>query len=323
MRHLRPRLLRGVSFKLRGAAWLFGIVVCIGCATSRPRGAPVQLVYQVNREAGSCPVTAQLKRSVSALLGYDPWVDAAPRQIHARIDAGDGALQAQIELQEGRASPIGTRWLEAGRGECQALVDAMALAISLAIDPLAVTKPKAQPPPVAARFPARPLLEGASLQLSAGGHLALGAAPAPAGGMRLEGALAWPRFSFGLGLRFDVPAERDVPPGGVSAHVLGGSLVVCGHHRFLFGCGLLAVQALHGEGMGLPAARDIWLPIVAPGARAGAQLFIRPGLALRLLGELTAPVVGARLVDKSEQVEFWRTPSVNGLFGLDLLAKVW
>jgi hypothetical protein len=283
-----------------------------GCVAPRPIAAPARLIHTIDKQAANCPDSQELKRAVQALLGYDPWVEPATREVHARVEVVAGALRAKLHLQQGSAAPIGSRTLEARLKECRELTDAMALAISLAIDPLAVprTPPRSSP--------RKPRLRGAKLRLDLGGHLALGAAPEPTGGGRVALSLAWSRFSLGVGGRLDAPASAQLQAGRVSAHFVGGSMEVCGQYRWWFGCGILAIGALRGEGAELRQARTVWLPLVAPGLRSGAALHITPRFGARLFGELDFTALGARFMDVSEKVEFWQTPTVSGLFGVDL-----
>ncbi len=107
----------------------------------------------VTRGAGahSCPSEKELRRAVSSILGYSPFDANARRRVSAVLSASDGTFHARIQLRDTRShKSLGVRELSASGPTCEELGSAMALAIALAIDPLA------QPPP--ARVHPVPLL---------------------------------------------------------------------------------------------------------------------------------------------------------------------
>ena len=106
--------------------------------------APSRVSLKVTRRPGAngCPSESELRRDVTSILGYAPFEAHAPRRVHAVLSVKEGNLQASIELVEVRTGrKLGLRELSAEGPSCAELGAAVALAIALAIDPLA------QPPP--------------------------------------------------------------------------------------------------------------------------------------------------------------------------------
>jgi hypothetical protein len=105
-------------------------------------GESTRLSYLRGSGAEECPDERALRLAVAVRLGYDPFVPWSKTTIHAQV-ARDGAnLRARIHLagEDGRAR--GSRELVAPLGDCDKLVAAMSLAISIAIDPISANGSK-------------------------------------------------------------------------------------------------------------------------------------------------------------------------------------
>jgi hypothetical protein len=163
-----------------------------GEAASTPRPPQASLSVSKKASAHSCPSEKELRRDVTAILGYAPFHTGAHRRVTAVLWATEGTFHARIQLLDARTHhSLGNRELSAAGPTCEALSSAMALAIALAIDPLAQPppprKPAASPPlaavaaPVPARAP-RPSATAAVVASAAGASSDVGqqARPAPA-----------------------------------------------------------------------------------------------------------------------------------------------
>jgi hypothetical protein len=276
-----------------------------GCASTRRRET-TRLVYAVDARASGCPTTGQLKHAVQKRLGYAPWADDAARRVELHVAEEAAGLGARIRLQSPGRPAARERRLSGTTEECRDLVGAAALAISLAIDPVAVRRLEQEQ-----RRPRR-----RRLQVGAGGHVSVGLVPGVSGGGHVELGLRWPRLSLGVAARLDAPREQEAEGVGVSVLFVGGSLLGCGHHRTLFGCAVLSAGASRGVGQALRDARAAWLPHLGLGPRLGVELFATRRIAVRIFSELTVPIIGARFADDADTIELWSTPSVTGMFGL-------
>src|SRR6185503_7935336 len=85
--------------------------------------------------AEACPAEPTVRQAVAARLGYDPFFAAADKTIVARIIRNREELRATVELVDDRGMVRGVREFKAPADQCDELVETMALAISIAIDP--------------------------------------------------------------------------------------------------------------------------------------------------------------------------------------------
>jgi hypothetical protein len=121
---------------------LVQLLPATGEGASTRRHAQVSLDVTRRASAHGCPSEKELRREVTAILGYAPFDGSARRRVTSVLWASGGMFHARIELQDARThKSLGVRELSAGGPTCAELGPAMALAIALAIDPLA------QPPP--------------------------------------------------------------------------------------------------------------------------------------------------------------------------------
>jgi len=122
----------------------------IGCATSAwaPPAACLswaRFTYARGQGAESCPDETTLRAAVVARLGYDPFVLSAERTIIAMVAREHRTLRANVQIVDETGLVKGVRRLEAGFDQCRELAAAMALAISIAVDPTRVQAPDGAP----------------------------------------------------------------------------------------------------------------------------------------------------------------------------------
>lgn len=183
-----------------------------------------RLVYARGSGTAGCPAEIDLRLSVVARLGYDPFSPQASRVVLARIERRRAALVGVVELVNEAGLSSGRRELSAPKRRCDELARAMALSISLTIDPeraLAVHPPErgvgafsslpADPPPESeSPHRARPL------RLFAGATLAGAQSLLPTfalgGGAYL--GIGWQSFSLQIEMRLMTSFRRTLEPGG-------------------------------------------------------------------------------------------------------------
>ncbi len=107
----------------------------------------VRLVYQVPLEQADCSPQSVLEASIIHRLGYQPFDALAPTTLLASVVVENGALLGRITLVTGNSGQ-GLRELKAEVGSCAELVQSLALAISIALDPLTAEGETAAPPQV-------------------------------------------------------------------------------------------------------------------------------------------------------------------------------
>ncbi|HEX4448021.1 MAG TPA: hypothetical protein VH044_14835 [Polyangiaceae bacterium] len=123
--------------------------------------ASAHLVYVRGPRAGECPSEASVRGAVSARLGYDPFFLWAHDTLFVEVTGARGAFRVELKLVDDQNLQRGTREITVKTGECAGVLDAMALTMSLAIDPSSVvgapssaTPPSAPVDPVALPTPA-------------------------------------------------------------------------------------------------------------------------------------------------------------------------
>jgi hypothetical protein len=108
---------------------------------------PVRLSYTREAGADSCPEESVFRDSVLSRLGYDPFEESAPRALTVVVRRTGDTLVARIELRDAAGHLQGERVLNGTGTDCSELGNAMAIAVSLGIDPLsAAALPVATPP---------------------------------------------------------------------------------------------------------------------------------------------------------------------------------
>ena len=95
----------------------------------------VRLVYVRGTGADDCPAEVDLRLLVMARLGYDPFSPQASRVVISRVETRGEQLVSNLEVIDQGGMSTGQRELTAKPGRCGELARALALSISLAIDP--------------------------------------------------------------------------------------------------------------------------------------------------------------------------------------------
>jgi hypothetical protein len=304
-----------------------------------------RLVYVRGPGAESCPDQAAVREAVKKRLGYDPFFPSSDKTIIARIVRDASKLRGEVELVDEHGSQAGTREFSAEPDQCEQLVYAMALSISIAIDPKsaetyaqgpeivplaepaetqAETTPDRNPPgapepPVTPPAPApapraAPSVDAAPWRWSAGlgATLQFGSLPQTALGASAFGALQQGPWSLAIEGEIDAPVTTEKQ--GVELRSSGGALKLlpCARFRFLSACQLSALRFLgatgNASGVGGTATS------LAFGARLGVELELGSKFGVLAYGDLLLTALPARLV--SEGQTLWETPLFSGGTGL-------
>src|SRR5262245_31710464 len=225
-----------------------GVLALVLLCTAGGAGAEpphARLVYVRGAGAERCPDEAALRQAVSRRLGYDPFIDDAPRTLFARLSATRRALLGALELRDEGGVLLGAHQLTFPSPECQELSAALELAIALAIDPLSAARPtppdvvreeerviereepaplvalaSQTPPPQPSPSARKPELHG-----DLGVHATVGSAPAPSWGLTLGLDLRWGRWALGFQVRGDLPATQETTGGAIGSSVVMAQIV--------------------------------------------------------------------------------------------------
>jgi hypothetical protein len=310
-------------------------------ASAASASPTARLVYSRAPDALSCPDEAVLRKAVSARVGYDAFFPWAPRTLVAAIVRREGAFVATVDLVDEAGVDHGAHELHT-EGACAALLDAVALAAAIAIDPrtaLIVAPPPVAPvspppePPAAPPFPPPPTASPPAAaprappeprrrvafeaSLGAVGTFEMG--PGPAVGAVVGVAMRSSRFSLGLEGLIDSPSSRAASDGSrASAWLTFGALVPCVSLGPAFACAVGQVGSLQsaGEAAGTHTATNPWFAL---GGRVGALIPITGTLSLRphldVVGDLepTTLKVGVPTA--------WTASPVAGALGIDAVMR--
>lgn len=332
-----PRVRPAVALTSLAAVWLHASV-SNAAPTSR-------LVYSRSTDAASCPDEQALRRAVAARIGYDPFFAWATRTIVAGVTRRDGVYLATVELVDEAGTSHGARELRA-EGECTELLDAVALAIAIAIDPQSLTRqPAAAPPPVPGpaapeerrdtvpsmgapatvdapepAHPAVPPVAPLHVELAAGAVASGGVAPAPAVGLALSGGLRWPWFSLSLEGRIDAPASTNAQGGGeVTSWLVLAGLAPCLHLGPVFACALAQGGSMQSWSSGVPNTQSASAPWWAVGGRVGALVPMVGATLLRVRTDVLADLDPATLTLNGAAA--WRAPALAVSLGADVVVR--
>ena len=116
------------------------VAVVVQAATGRS----ASLDWIRERGGESCPDALAMQRAIAVRLGYDPFTRGSGTQLKATVtgevlDGGVRRWRGTIELAGGHSD------VTADGPDCSALAQSMALTITIAIDPLVLTRPPPAP----------------------------------------------------------------------------------------------------------------------------------------------------------------------------------
>jgi hypothetical protein len=305
---------------------------------------PIRLEVDAEMPEG-CPGAEALRAQVERRLGPGTLDDGAARGVRAGIRRTDGALTGTVTLVAADGRVAGERRLEAAPGECGELVKAMALAISIAADPLQALAPEPpeppppepppavepppppEPPPLTLAAPPipdvpapSPAPPGLDLVVALGGAVSLGTAPALAPGLTLEVGARSGWWSVAAEARGDLPAGEEVAGGEVRATLLAGTLVPCAHAGPWAACALATAGLLRGEGVDFEDTFRVDAPYLAGGLRGLAEWPLNEALGLRFWADLRAPITRVTLRVDDDVV--WKSPRISTGFGFGVTGRL-
>jgi hypothetical protein len=302
---------------------------------------PFRFDYERGPGAEACAPAPVLRAAVRERLGREIFRDEAedptraPEVIVARVERLGTAYVGRFQLRD-RRGQTRVRELRA-TADCAELVLALALAISIAVDPLSLTGPEparpeparpeparpepARPEPSVALAAARPPEPPLEPELAAGIRVAPGWAPGLAPTAVLAAGCARARLSLRAELAYTFASAATITTtsdeGQVSVSALSGGLVPCWGRRDGEACLVATVGIARGGATGFDWNRSARLSFAAAGLRLGYAPAVAARFGVRVYADALLRVKGtAFLVD--ERVA-WRTPPVSFGGGLELV----
>lgn len=312
----------------------------VWCASARGEST-ARLDYRRDAGAEDCPDEAGLRRAVTERLGRDPFDDTSESRFTVSITGSPGALVGRITREGDAGQAEGVRELS-GRGSCSELVDALALALSLAINPeLALGGPPAAPPPVerptppepAPRADAAPRAATTAAPRDTRFHFALGpvvygvagASPEPTFGF--GGVLRVRRTDLSLSLegRYDLTAKKELATAGqLETQLAAGLLVPCVHFSQINiqTCAVGAVGRLRAAAPSVPVATPASGVYAAAGLRLAVEMTDLPYARLAVRLDVLASLVPVEVTRNHGADPLWELPPVSASLGLGGLLEV-
>ena len=259
-----------------------------------------------------------MRAAVSARLGYDPFFDRAPETVFVEIQRHSHAFALVVKLIDANHKQRGARAMSVKGDDCSAVIDAIGLSVSLAIDPATVTgsPPPAPPaPPLPAPAPATadpmrvaapdadamvtPATKAPTLRSDSAvffPHVGLGtfgsanAVPAATAGATVMVGVGWRALSVDLEGQVDAPATGDsaLPPLQVRSWLMAATLVPCFHVGTMFGCPVVSVGRFTATARNVRSAVENHGPWSALGGRVGGEWTLRARLSMQVYGQVLA-----------------------------------
>lgn len=287
-----------------------------------------RLEYLRGPGAESCPGEEGLRDGVAAQMGgADPFTARGSKRVVVTIGRAPRSFEGEFALYNAEGALVGRRPMSGAT--CADLVQSLATSLSLALRPFLLPSPPiavaSAPPLSSGPEPFVPPIEKVAstrpdIRIGVGASMGFGLSPAIVSpGFGGSVGVRWPWFSLSLEGRGDLPASTD---GQSIAHLqtslAAGTLAPCFHGRWLLGCGLFTVGAVHGAGLKVhPEGQTA--PYVAAGLRAGFEAQFSDHFAGQLVGDALLTAVRPRmLVGGNEE---WIAPFASGSLGIRLVAS--
>ncbi len=297
-----------------------------------------RLVYSRARGASSCPDEADLRRGVASRIGYDPFFAWARTTIVARMAPGaDGAgFVGTVNLIDEAGLEHGLREIRAEH-DCAELLDPIALAIAIALDPQRLAGPAppalSPPPPVRVTAPPRaatpatrtpappPQQETAPVpspnfewEASGGGVASIGVAPMPTAGLSLGIGAQRGAFSFDLEGRVDARTARPAPNDDrVSSALTVGTAAPCWVAPPVRLCALGQVGWMRTES-DVTEQGELW---IAAGGRVATWIALDERTAVAIQSDVLAHLRPPTLA--FGPLDVWKAPVVVASFAVNVV----
>lgn len=131
----------------RALAIVFALSALPRGASGQTRTPPVRIEVEPSSAEAACPSQASLVADVRRRMGRDPFSEEASRHLSVRFRRGSEGWGARITVRDEMREGRGVRDLARRAATCAELLDAVGLAVALAIDPEAPLAPSSPTPP--------------------------------------------------------------------------------------------------------------------------------------------------------------------------------
>jgi hypothetical protein len=316
---------------LLSLALLLALVPTRAMADPPPRIA-VRLEYTRGPGTESCPDTPALHDAIVTQLGYDPVRPDADARLVALLARQGQGLRASLVLLNPAGRSLWADEIRSRGADCSRLIDSMALAIRVGIDPLVLPPPAPAPPPIAPppplisppaapapaqdAAPPKPSSTRPKIRVGLGTSLSVWSAPALAASFSLQAGVRWDLFSISAEGRTDLPATGKKE--GIVTSLTSGALLPCVHPAgIVLVCGLVTAGARRFSTMDDTSHGSAFF--AGAGVRAGVEIPIAGPLSVRASGDFMGTIQPT--IARVDGVERWTSPPVSAGFGVGVLGN--
>ncbi len=205
---------------MRASAVAAAFALLLGVTHARAdaprRGA--RLTWARGAGAERCVGLLGLQEDVKARLGYDPFALPSELAIEGVIVRGTKGFRAELVVRDGADRPLGTRQLASAEPDCRSLGEAVAVAITVAVDPeasgvatpLVEEVPATSVPPAPVAAPPSPIAATPHGHATLAGGASVGLVPGvvPMVSLRVRANLG-ERVEIGVGGHFLAESQQD------------------------------------------------------------------------------------------------------------------
>ena len=140
-----------VSLRSLVAGAAIGFAAAVGVSLDANAAPSARLVYARGPGATECPGEEALRQAVAQRVGYDPFFAWAPLTLSVELLGEDGYLRGRIMVEK-EGLERGSQVIEARRGgACAELLQAVALAVTVAFDAATAGRARSDQGPIVAR----------------------------------------------------------------------------------------------------------------------------------------------------------------------------
>jgi hypothetical protein len=307
---------------VRRVALSFPVIAVLGWAGHADAMPTSKLVYVRDPGAEMCPEEEELRAAVAARLGYNPFRVVADNTLFAEVRRGAPGFVADVKLVGEHGVVRGERHMTSASNDCKDIALAMALSMSIALDPLSLTRPPGTPPvddaapptdgdgakprdgdksdtpppretvpppPEPERptpRPKKPAPAEVTVDVALGAAMSFGASPDVSFGAQVGIA---PRYKFVSlevgGLVAVTPSHSTSEGGSIQTNLFAGTIGACANLLYAFLCAksVLGDMSARSTGVTNPQSQDLFFAAVGP--RAGVNAPITRAFDLRLAAD--------------------------------------
>ena len=334
------RTCRSVRWSSAGAGFFLFVLLGAPDIASAESPAQAKLRYDILAPKAQCPDEGAFRSLITARVGRDLFDDAVgQRRVTITIEPEGRGLIGHARIADTAGTPR-TRDVRGSTTECEAIIEALAAVVALALSPESAFRPKenepaslpalpsaSSSPPAPASSPEPPPTTPAPalrsdhhlrLEARAAGVTSIGLLPALSVGGEVGAGINSGAFSlllFGRGETLP-SATRGGLGERLDASILTAGLSPCGRIAVLTGCmvGWLGVLQGRAPDAATPSLGSSTIALVS--ARIGAEVPLGLGLALAPQLEIGVPLVRTTLLYASNPT--WTAPALIGSFGVGL-----